>query len=210
MSPGVGVKGTDAHEPVHAAFALQIAEGIIADDAQSGTADPGLFIAELVDQLGLKTMALGPARIKPKEHLRPVTCFGAAGAGLNLEKGIAGVLRAAEHRLQLEFIQPMLHAPQFVVQLGVQAGVFLSQFAQGLEIAARGLQVLKRLEQRVQLLELLNGLLGLVGIIPKTRPAHEIVQAGALPLFAGDVKDCPAAESDGQSPNPDGGKDQRS
>ena len=40
--------------------------------------------------------------------------------------------------------------------------------------------------------------------------AHLLVEPGAEGELARDVKDCPAAESDGQSPNPDGGKDRRS
>ena len=138
-------------------------------------------------------MALGPAGIEAQEHLRPIAGFGATGARLNLEEGVAGVLRTAKHGPQFKIIQPPLGAAQLRLQLGLQAGIFLRQLTQGLQIAARCLQLLKRLEQRVELLELLDRLLGFVGVVPEGRPAHQIVQLGALTVFAGDVKDCPGA-----------------
>jgi len=189
----IGVKWADANEAVNTAFALQITVGIIPYDAQGGAADAGLLVAQLVDQLGLIAVALGPAGIEAQEHLRPVAGLGAASAGLNLEKSVAGVLRAAEHGLQFEIVQPMLHAPQFLVELGIQTGIFHGQLAQRLEVPARALQLFEGLQHRGQFFQLLNGFLGFVRIVPEGRLAHEIVQLGALPLLAGDVKDCPAA-----------------
>ena len=81
-------------------------------------------------------------------------------------------MRTAKHGPQFKVIQPPLGAAQLRLQLGVQAGLFLRQLTQGQQIAARRLQLLKGLEQRVELLELLNRLLGFVGVIPEGRPAH--------------------------------------
>src|SRR5205823_13231564 len=112
MSPLVGVERTDADEAVHAAFALQVPVSIITDDAQSGAADASLLVAQLVDQLRLKAVPLGPAGIEAQEHLRPIAGFGSSRARLNLEEGVAGVLRTAKHGPQFKIIQPPLGAAQ--------------------------------------------------------------------------------------------------
>src|SRR5207248_2342228 len=64
----IGVEGADADETVHAAFALQVAVSIIAEDSQRSAADACFLIAQLVDQLRLKAVTLRPARIKAQEH----------------------------------------------------------------------------------------------------------------------------------------------
>src|SRR5438094_9571327 len=125
MPPLVCVKWTDADEAMHAAFALQIAVSIIADDTQGSAADACFLVAQLVDQLRLKAVTLRPARIKAQEHLRPVAGFGSAGAGLNLKESVAGVLRAAEHGPQFKIIESALGAVELRLQLDVKAAILL-------------------------------------------------------------------------------------
>ena len=62
-----------------------------------------------------------------------------------------------------------------------------------------GLQFLVGLEQAVERLELSDDLLGLFGVVPEVGLAHLGVELFALGLFAGDVKESPAAGSDGSS-----------
>ena len=61
LPAGVGVERADAHQPMHAGLALQVAVGVVADDAQRGAADAGFLVVELIDDLGLEAVALGPA-----------------------------------------------------------------------------------------------------------------------------------------------------
>ena len=54
-----------------------------------------VFAAELsADQLDLVPPALGPALVLAQEHLRPIASLSAAGAGVDTEVGIAGVVFA--------------------------------------------------------------------------------------------------------------------
>ena len=105
----------------------------------------------------VEAVALGPARVHAQEHLGPVAGLGAAGAGLDLEEGVAGVLRAAEHGPQLEVVELLLEPGQFLLQLGFEAGVLLGQLARGRCRSPRGRrQLLEGLEQAVERLELLR------------------------------------------------------
>jgi hypothetical protein len=44
-------------------------------------------------------VAFGPAQVHPQEHLGPVCGLGSAGPGADGEKGIAGVVLAAEEQV---------------------------------------------------------------------------------------------------------------
>ena len=59
----VGIEGRDAHQPVHAAFGLQPAIGIVALDQHGGRLDAGLFAGMLADDLDLVAVRFGPAHV---------------------------------------------------------------------------------------------------------------------------------------------------
>ena len=197
LPAGVGIEGADAHEPVYAAFTLQMAISKIADHVQRGAANAGLVVAQLVDNFDLVAVPLGPAGVQAQEHLRPVARLGAAGAGLDAQVGVAGILGTAQHRLHLEVAEPFFHGPQLGLQFALEAGIFLGKLRQRLQIRGGGLKVLVGLEQAVQRLQLLDDLLGLFRVVPEARLAHLIIELCAQRLLGGNVKDCPGAESDG-------------
>ncbi len=160
---------------------------------QGRAADAGFLIAQLVHDLGLESVALGPAAVHAHEHLGPVARLGAAGAGLDAEVGVAGVLGAAEHRLELEFAQALLYARQLGFQLALQAVVLFGQLRKGFEVACGGLQFFVRLDEAVERLQLLDYLLGFFLVVPEVGLPHLFGEAVAEGGFAGDVKDCPGA-----------------
>src|SRR5262249_24975319 len=92
----VGVERADAHQAVHAPLALEIAVSEFTDHVERSAANAGLVIAQLVDDLDLEAVTFGPTGIQAEQHLRPIASLRAAGAGLDLEVGIAGILGAAQ------------------------------------------------------------------------------------------------------------------
>ena len=72
-----------------------------------------------------------------------------------------------EHGAQLEVVEPLLERRQLALQLGLEAGVLLGQFDQGLQVAGGGVQLLVGLEQAVERLELADDLLGLLRVVPE-------------------------------------------
>ena len=91
-------------------------------------------------------MLLGPAGVHAHEHLGPVAGVGAAGAGLDAEKGVGPVLRAGHHRLEFECLEPRLGLGQFRFELGLEAGILVGQFGHRLEVVDAGGQFLVRLD----------------------------------------------------------------
>ena len=67
---------------------------------------PGLFAGQQVEDADLETVPLRPADVHPHQHLGPVLRLGAAGAGMDGEQGVARVVGALQHRLELECLRP--------------------------------------------------------------------------------------------------------
>ena len=82
LAAGVRVKGGDAHEPVHAVFALEKAIGVCALNENAGGFDACLVAVEIVENFVAQAVALDPVRVHAVEHLRPILRLRAACTGL--------------------------------------------------------------------------------------------------------------------------------
>ncbi len=101
MAPRIGVKRRDAHQAMDAAFGLEPAIGILADDADGGRFDAGAFARALFEPLDLVVVLLAPAHIHAQQHLGPVLRLGPARAGMDLEIAVIGVGFAREQAFEL-------------------------------------------------------------------------------------------------------------
>src|SRR5690606_35228578 len=101
VPPRGAVVGRDTHEPMHAAFGLGIAIGVLALEQQRGGLDAGLLAGLIFDDLYLETALLGPALIHALEHLGPVLALGAARTGVDLDIGVVAIRLAGEQRRHL-------------------------------------------------------------------------------------------------------------
>ena len=86
--------GRDPHEPVDALLGAEEAVGVVAADAEGGGLDAGLLPRAGLEQLDVEAARLGPAHLHPQDHLRPVLRVGAAGAGVDGDQRVAGVVAA--------------------------------------------------------------------------------------------------------------------
>ena len=102
----VRVERGDAHQAVHAVLAPQVAERVVARDAEARAVDPGLVALLVVDDLGLEAAALAPAQVHAQEHLRPVLRVVAARARVDADDGVRVVDGAREHPGELGVAHP--------------------------------------------------------------------------------------------------------
>ena len=58
----------------------------------------------IIVQNGFETAPLCPAKIHPKQHVRPVLRFGAAGSGMDSHDGIAQIIFAGEQAFGFQAI----------------------------------------------------------------------------------------------------------
>src|SRR5207253_1286062 len=109
VAAGVGVEGRDADQTVDARLGLEVAVRIGPLDREGGAlqacALPGLEL----HQLGAEAAALAPAEVQAQQHLGPILRLEPAGARVDLDDRVAGVVLAAEEPAQLELREPVLH-----------------------------------------------------------------------------------------------------
>ena len=87
---------------MNADFAGQQTVGVFAGDPEGSRLDAGFLAGLVVVQGRLEAPALSPAHIHAHEHLGPVLRFGAAGAGMDGDDGVAGVVVARQQGLGFE------------------------------------------------------------------------------------------------------------
>src|SRR4051812_10707890 len=91
----------------------------------------------------------------------------------------------------------MRHLIDLGLKIGFKGSILFRQLGQRLQIARGGFKLLVRLQQRVERFDGLDRFLCILLIVPERRLAHLVGQAVALGNLARNVKESPAAESDG-------------
>ena len=103
-----GVEGRDPDQPVDAALGGEEAVGVLAAGDEGRRLQARLLPRRGLLHLDLEAAPLGPAQVHPQQDLGPVLGVGAAGAGVDGDDGVAGVVLAAEQPRLLELGQAAL------------------------------------------------------------------------------------------------------
>ena len=190
LPAGVGVKGRDPHQTVHAVLALQKAIGILALDGDGRGLDARLVTVFIVEDLVGELMPLRPAGVHPVEHLGPVLGLGAAGTGVEGQNGVVAVVLPGEERSHPGLLHLLLQGVEPVLELLEQFGVIglLAHLAKGGEILPLVDELLLPGHLVLQLLEALLHLLGALQVVPESILGGLILQPGGLGAGAVDVQ----------------------
>ena len=97
-----GIEWRLAHQSMDTDLGPQPAKSVVALETDAGALDPRHFPRRHLQQFGLETASLAPTQVHPQQHLRPVLSLGTTGAGLNIEKSVAGIQLAGEHSLEFQ------------------------------------------------------------------------------------------------------------
>ena len=190
MAAGVGVEGRDADQPVHAGLGLGVAVGVRSLEAERRALDARALPRLKLEQLRLEAASLRPAQVHPQQHLGPVLRLEAAGAGMDLDDGVAGVVLAAEELLELELVEALGDRVHLRSQLLERLGVAL----------LRELEIHLRLvdpfalpppagDGRLHASVLARHRLRALGIVPEVGRRRLLAQLGGALLESGEVKD---------------------
>ena len=98
-----------ADEPVLAALGAEDAVGVLAADREGRALQPRLLPRARLEQVDLELAVGSPALVHAEHHLRPVLGVGAAGARLQRDDRVAGVVLAVE---ECRLLKPLQLAPQ--------------------------------------------------------------------------------------------------
>jgi len=192
----LGVERGETHEAVHALLAAQPAVGVRSAQLDGGVLDARLVAQGAVDHVGLDAVTLRPAQVHALEHLGPVLRLGAAGAGEDLQDGVAVVVGTGEGVLELERIELALQRQEVALQrLGeVRLALVLGfrELDQLQPVVDAALQATPGLEGLLLLGEPPHVGAGGVLVVPEGRCGGLLLEVRDLPLDGGQVKDAPA------------------
>ena len=165
-----------------AAFGLQPAIGVAADDLDRRRFQPRFLAGAFLQPFDLVPVRLGPARIHAQQHLGPVLGLGAAGPGVDFQVTVVGVGLARQQGLQFRPGGPRLELLQGALGLAGDIGVVLGlghfqEFQVIGELAFEGIDLV---QARFQVRALAHHRLGVFGIVPQVGvfgPGVQVVEA---------------------------------
>ncbi|MGF6877594.1 hypothetical protein OKW35_007073 [Paraburkholderia sp. MM5477-R1] len=152
-------------------FGTQEAVRVVAFDLDRRVLDAGDVAFGLLEHFGLEALALAITQILAQQHRRPVARLGAAGAGLDVEKGVVGIGRVREHPAEFHVGDACLDG--LGVTLAGEQRVVVGFFACHLEQVLRVAHVVRdrrELADRVvEQLLFLTERLGVLRVVPDVR-----------------------------------------
>ena len=150
-------------------LAAQIAVGILAGDHHGGGFQAGFIAVLVVQGLTLEVVPVTPVLIHPKEHGRPILGFGAAGAGMDGEHTVVGVVFTGEQGGQAGGLDVLLQFGVALLQLRYHGVVirFLPHFAQHQQIFYGVQPLLLGVQLVLEILDALGDFLRLLHVVPK-------------------------------------------
>ena len=190
MPPRRGIKGRNAHQPVHAALGFEIAIGVIARNLERDGLDARLVALQHVQLAHGKPHALAKAGIHAVEHLRPVLGLRAARARVQREHAIERVVFAAQQRGEADGFQLVMHLGKLRLDFRQQILVagFLIHFDEHVQVVRRGNELVVVFDFAFGGVRLLVHALRVLQIVPKTGRGHVRLVFFQLFLQPGQVK----------------------
>ena len=161
LAAGVGVKGRDADQTVHAVLALEQTVGVGTLDHHGSALQAGLVAVLIVQHFHGHAVGSGPAVVHAVEHLGPVLRLGAAGAGVEGQDGVAVVVLAVQHGHELQLVHRLFHGVDGLLGFGdhVRVVLLVQHFQHGLGVVVQALQLFKAVQLAAQVAHLVEHLL---------------------------------------------------
>ena len=145
-------------------------------------------------------MPLGPAEVHPEEHLGPVGCLGAAGAGADREKGAALVVFTREEQGGPLPGEVRLEGRRLAVQLRGELGIrgFFDELERRDQVVGAPFEASPQLDLVAQAVRLTEDFLGGSLVVPEPRLAGLRLELCGARFLGPEVKDAP--RSTGSAP----------
>ncbi len=193
MAPARRIERRLAHQAVHAGFSTQVAEGVFALDLDGRALDAGHVAFGLFQHLGLEALALAVLQVLAQQHRGPVARFSAAGAGLDVDKGVGLVHLAREHAAEFHARDDLLEALDVGLDRfeGVVVAFFPGELKQLFGTAEVVGELAKHAYHALDCLLFLAEVLGPLGVVPDVGVFQQTVDFVQPSYFDIVVKDTP-------------------
>ncbi len=193
LAAGVVGERRDPHQPVHPVLGAHPAVGVPPLQAERGRGDAGLRELARVDHAEGAGLVLGPAQVHAQQHFGPVLGLGAAGAGLDVDEGVGGIVGAGEHAGELEALDVGADRGDVTGHLGDGGLVLLllGELEQGGGVSQAAADAVEVSDDGLELRPLPAQGLGTPRVVPGGRVLQGFLDLGEAPLLGGVVKDTP-------------------
>ncbi len=195
VTAGGGVEGRDPDQPVDAPLGGEEAIGVLAAGDEGRRLQPRLLPRGGLLHLDLEAAPLRPAQVHPQQDLGPVLRVGAAGAGVDGDDRVAGVVLAAEQARLFELGEALLDRADLGRELTRQLIVSGRHLGDLLEVVDVALELAEPLQFALGARVGGAGAGGGVLVVPEPGPLHLLLEPLDLSLKRGGVKDNPRAAS---------------
>src|SRR5581483_1746650 len=190
LPPGIRVERRDADQAVDAGLGLRIAVRIRALDGERRALDARAFAGLLLEELGPEPAPLAPAEVHAEEHLGPVLRLEPAGAGMNLDDRVAGVVLAAEELPELELREAGFDLLDLRAELVQRVRIaFLGELEEDLRLVDALALAAPPVDGVPDAGRLAADGLRLLGVLPEVGRRRLRAQVGGATLQRGEVKD---------------------
>src|SRR2546423_1953898 len=179
---------------MHSRLRMQESVGIRSANLENRSLDSCFFAFALVENAHLEAAPLCPACVHPHQHLRPILCLGATGAGTDLDLRISEIIRTTKQRLELERSHLIAKLRGFGVELALhlRLGAVLQHLVE-LECARDApAQFVVGVDPAAQRFYFLQRRLRFLLVVPEARFRHLGVERAQASALAVDVKDTSA------------------
>jgi hypothetical protein len=176
LTPVRRIERRQAHEAVNTLLARVQPVGVLSLDQEGGRLDPGLLPRRDLEQLHIEPALLRPPHLHPQDHLGPVLRIGAAGAGVDRDERIPGVISAGEQPLLLEFAETLLDGGDLLLQLLRDVRVLFRQLGKRLEVLDVALELVVHREPLVRPSVLGSYLRRPLLVVPEAGLSHLVLE----------------------------------
>src|ERR1043165_5111639 len=182
VAAGGGVEGRDPDQPGDAGLGGEEAVGVLAAGDEGGGLEPGLLPRRGLQHLDLEAASFGPAQVHPQEDLGPVLRVGAAGAGVDGDDRIAGVVLATEQPRLFQLGEAPLDRAQLGVELSRHLLVLVGHLRQVAEVGDVRLQTPEHLQPPLRPSMGSRGPSSGLLVVPEPRTPHLLLQPSGFLL----------------------------
>lgn len=190
MAAFIGIEGGDAHEAMDTALGFEVAEGVGADDVEGGGFVAGFIAFEGVDEGVGEAMSIAPAGVHAEKHGSPVAGFGAAGASVDGEIGVAVIELAGEGTFELEAFVRGEEGVAFFFDIGSERLIAFGggEVNESEGIDDEAMQGGRGVNELAEGADFLEDVAGAIGVVPEVGSGGSLLEFGEARRFLGDLQ----------------------
>jgi len=173
-----GIEWRNAHQSMHAHFALQQSVGVFAVDLERRRFNARALALQPVGFDDFEPIALRPAVVHAQKHLGPILTLGAAGSGVDGDNGAFRVVFTRKQHLGFQLRELAREHFHIALQVGGHIFPFAREFEQSVQVGGLAADARVLGDLLLQALAVLHDLLAFFRIRPEVGSVGQFFDLG--------------------------------